>query len=90
MCLQGAVGLASMILVTFAIVDLNAYLSALELHLWKARAKQTSCCNRLGIGMLQVECSYNCAMEYCCGILQWNIARVCLLKCWSRCLQGAS
>ena len=38
LCLQGAVGLASMIIVRFAFFDLNAYLSALELHLWEARA----------------------------------------------------
>ena len=38
MCLQGAVGLVSMIIVRFACFDLNAYLSALELHLWEARA----------------------------------------------------
>ena len=40
MCLQGAVGLASTIIVGFAFFDFNAYLSALELHLWEARATQ--------------------------------------------------
>ena len=38
MCLEGGVGLASMIIVMFAICDLNAYLSALELDLWEARS----------------------------------------------------
>ena len=36
MFLEGGVGLASMIIVRFAICDLNAYLSALELDLWEA------------------------------------------------------
>ena len=48
MFLQGAVGLASMIIVSFAVCDLNAYLSALELDLWEARSTNNSFLQQFG------------------------------------------